>query len=237
MGIELTELIGESIQGGGIHAPAHALRSHRFLAPPPVAFCPAVLHDRGDLKVGLLPQGASLVFDDVQPVIGPYAEPPLACREFDPRAAEVARQVAGLISLHLPSLWAEHVGSTAVPGCGGREIVDLLIACPEGDVKNVDLLLDRLGFQRGGAALFPPHPPAHQGAWIHDDDPFLLHVHVLTAGSVEVDSMRFFRACLRADAELTRAYVQHKRAIIAGGVTEAAEYCRQKAAFLKMVLG
>ncbi len=49
--------------------------------------------------------------------------------------------------------------------------------------------------------------------------------------------MRFFRACLRADAELAGAYVQQKRAIISSGITEAAEYCRQKAAFLKMVLG
>ena len=85
--------------------------------------------------------------------------------------------------------------------------------------------------------LFPPHPPAYQGAWDHNGDAFLLHVHLLPAGSDEVDSMRFLRSCLRADAELARAYVQHKRAIISSGVTDDAEYCRQKAAFLKMVLG
>ena len=48
------------------------------------------------------------------------------------RSAEIARQVGGLVARHLPSVWAEHVGSTAVPGCGGRGIIDLLIACPEG---------------------------------------------------------------------------------------------------------
>ena len=104
-------------------------------------------------------------------------------------------------------------------------------------LEKVDLLLGRLGFRQGGEALFPPHPPAYRGVWVHNGDAFLLHVHVLPAGAVEVDSMRFLRACLRADAELARAYVQHKRAIISSGVTEAAEYCRQKAAFLKMVLG
>ena len=177
------------------------------------------------------------MFEEVQAVIGPYDEPPLACRDFDPRAAEIARQVAGLISRHLPSARAEHIGSTAVPGCGGRGIVDLLIACPEGDVEKVHLLLGRLGFRQEGEALFPPHPPAYGGAWVHDGDPFLLQVHVLPAAAAEVDSMRFFRACLRADAELVRAYVQHKRAILSSGVAETAEYCRQKAAFLKMVLG
>ena len=81
------------------------------------------------------PQGAFVVFDEVQPVIGPYEESPVACRDFDPRAAEIARQVAGLISRHLPSVRAEHVGSTAVPGCGGRGIVDLLSPARKGMSK------------------------------------------------------------------------------------------------------
>ena len=143
------------------------------------------------LAVGFPALGGSVVFDEVQPVIGPYDEPPVACRDFDPRAAEIARQVAGLISRHLPSLRAEHVGSTAVPGCGGRGIVDLLIACPEGDAEKVNLLLGRLGFRQGGEALFPPHPPAYRGAWVHNGEAFLLHVHVLPAGAAEVDSIRF----------------------------------------------
>lgn len=177
------------------------------------------------------------MFNEVQPVIGPYDESPVACQDLDPRAPEIARQVAGFISRNLPSVRVEHVGSTAVPGCGGRGIVDLLIACPDGDAEKVALLLGRLGFRQGGEALFPLHPPAYRGLLVHNGDPFLLHVHVLPANAEEVDSMRFFRSCLRADAELTRAYVQHKRAIISSGVSDEAEYCRQKAAFLKMVLG
>lgn len=177
------------------------------------------------------------MFDEVQPVIDPYDAPPVACRDFDPQAAEIARQVAGLISRHLPAVRAEHVGSTAVPGCGGQGIVDLLIACPEGGAEKVNLLLGRLGFAQGGEALFPPHPPAYRGTCVHEGDAFFVQVHVLPAGADEIDSIRFFRTCLRADAELARAYVQHKRTIIASGVTDVAEYCRQKAAFLKLVLG
>jgi GrpB-like predicted nucleotidyltransferase (UPF0157 family) len=176
------------------------------------------------------------VFDEVQPVIEPYGNPSLVCQAADPRAADIARQISAIIALHLPSVRAEHVGSTSVPSCGGRGIIDLLIACPEGDVKNVDLLLRQLGFGQGGEPLFPPHPPAYRGAWLDSGKPFFLNVHVLPTGAAEVDSIRFLRSCLRADAELARAYVQHKRAIISSGVTDEAEYCRQKAAFLKMVL-
>lgn len=177
------------------------------------------------------------MFEEVQPVIEPCGEWPLDCRDFDPRAAEIARQVSGLISRHLPAGGAEHVGSTAVPGCSGRGIIDLLIACDNGDKETIDLLLRRLGFSQGAEPLFPPHPPAYKGRFDQNGEAFLVHVHVLPAGTEEADSMRFLRSCLRADEELTRAYVQHKQAIISSGVSEEAEYCRQKAAFLKMVLG
>ena len=181
--------------------------------------------------------GSLDVFDEVQPAIGPYEPQPVACRDFDPRNAEIARQVAALIARHLPSARAEHIGSTAVPGCGGRGIVDLLIAHADGEAETLGVLLDRLGFRQSGAALFPPHPPAYKGAWVHNGDTFLLHVHLLPASAAEVDSIRFFRTCMRADTELARAYVQQKRAIVASGVTDEAEYCRQKATFLSMVLG
>jgi len=176
------------------------------------------------------------VFDQVPSVIGPYCEPKLECREYDPRAAEVALQVCGLISQHLTAVRAEHVGSTAVPGCAGRGIVDVLLSGPESDLDTVRQLLAQLGFQQGGPALFPPHPPAYRGTWSQCGEPFLLHVHVLPAGAAEIDSLRFLRSCLRADNELVRAYTAQKRAIIAGGA-EATDYCRQKGEFLKMVLG
>jgi GrpB-like predicted nucleotidyltransferase (UPF0157 family) len=176
------------------------------------------------------------VFDDIQPVIEPYRESPVACRDFDPRAADIARQVCGLISRHLPSVRAEHVGSTSVPGCGGRGIIDLLVSGPESELETIDLLLSRLGFQKGGTALFPPHPAPYRGAWMHNGEPYLVHAHVLPAGASEIDSMRFFRSCLRSDTELMRAYVQQKRAILADG-TDPCEYNRKKGEFLKMVLG
>lgn len=177
------------------------------------------------------------MFDDVQTVIGPYQEPPVACVDFDLRAVEIARQVSGLISRHLTAVRVEHVGSTAVPGCRGRGIVDLLVAAPPAELEMVYLLLAKLGFQQGGEPLFPPHPPAFRGAWEDNGQQFLLHVHVLPAAAAEIDSMRFLRSCLRADGELARAYVEQKRAIIAGGAADPAEYCRQKGEFLKMVLG
>ncbi len=176
------------------------------------------------------------MFEEVQSVIEPYAEPPVACGKAPPRAEGIARQVAGLIARHMPSLRPEHVGSTAVPACGGRGIVDLLVAAAEVELESVHLLLDRLGFQRKPGASFLPELPLRTGAWSENGETQPLHVYVLAANTEEADSMRFLRTCLRADADLTKAYVKAKRKIIAAGITDPVEYLRQKAEFLKMVL-
>jgi GrpB-like predicted nucleotidyltransferase (UPF0157 family) len=171
-------------------------------------------------------------------VIGPYASGPAICRDYDPRVAEVAEQVGVLLATHLPHVRAEHVGSTAVPGCAGKGIVDLLIPVADGAMDEVKQCLDRLGFQhQQGPEAFPEDRPMRVGAWTCDGETFLLHVHVIPAGSPEIEEMRFFRACLRADPELRRTYVERKREIIAGGVADPIEYCRLKARFMKEVLG
>jgi GrpB-like predicted nucleotidyltransferase (UPF0157 family) len=175
---------------------------------------------------------------DLQKPIGAYVAYPAVCRKFDPRVAEVARQIVELISRHLPNIHAEHVGSTSVPGCAGKGIVDLMIPVPEGAMDKVKEVLESLGFQRQtGPDPFPEERPMRVGAWQHDGERFLLHVHVIPAASPEVDDMRFFRACMRADPELVRAYVGRKKEIISDGVTDSLEYGRIKGEFLKAIFG
>jgi GrpB-like predicted nucleotidyltransferase (UPF0157 family) len=178
------------------------------------------------------------MFEQVEPVIGPYASLPAVCRDYDPRAAAVARQIGHLISEHLPDIHAEHVGSTSVSSCAGKGIVDLMIPVPEGEMDATKELLDRLGFQRqSGPDPFPEDRPMRVGSLLHDGVAFQLHVHVIPASSLEVEEMRFFRACLQSDPELKKAYVARKRKIIADGITDPLEYCKSKGEFLKAVLG
>lgn len=178
------------------------------------------------------------MFEDVQAIIGCYEDRPTACLDYDPRAADVARSIAGLIREHLPQVRAEHVGSTSVPGCGGKGVVDLMIAVADADMEAVKQLLDRLGFQRQtGEDPFPETRPMRVGSFARDGETFLVHVHVIPANSPEVDEIRFFRTCLRADPELLQAYVARKREIVAAGATDATEYRRLKGEFIKQILG
>jgi GrpB-like predicted nucleotidyltransferase (UPF0157 family)/mannose-6-phosphate isomerase-like protein (cupin superfamily) len=159
------------------------------------------------------------------------------CREHDPRSAEVARSVAGLIEPHLPGGRVEHVASTAVPGCAGKGIVDLMLVYPDGQLAAARGRLDALGFQRQtGRDPFPEDRPMRCGSWVQDGTTFLLHVHVLAASSPEVPQLRAFRDRLRADPGLVAAYVAVKRAILASGCTDPVDYCLRKGEFVAEAL-
>jgi GrpB-like predicted nucleotidyltransferase (UPF0157 family) len=176
--------------------------------------------------------------DTIRPIIGPYPSHSAACRDYDARAVVVAGRIADCISSHLPKIRVEHVGSTSVPGCAGKGIVDLMIAVHDGEMAAVKEALAGLGFQhQTNCDPFPEDRPMRVGSVVHDGETFLLHVHVIPADSPEIEEMRFFRACLRADPELLNAYVARKREIIAGGVTDSLEYCKIKGKFIQQVLG
>ena len=161
-----------------------------------------------------------------------YRLQPVACYPYDPRAVEVARRVAQMITTRLPMLRVDHVGSTSVPGCAGKGIVDLMVMYPEGALEQAKDVLDDLGFQRQQVGhMFPETRPMRIGALQHDGTTFRIHAHVLSEASPEVDSMRAFRDRLRSDRQLMADYVARKSAIVDSGVREPAEYTRLKGDF------
>src|SRR5689334_16492913 len=173
----------------------------------------------------------------VHPTIGPYEQCPAACHEHDPRTAAVARRVAALIEPYLPGALVEHIGSTSVPGCAGKGIVDLMVVHPDGQLTAARDLVDALGFQRQtGRDPFPEDRPMRTGSLVHDGTTFLLHVHVLAASSPEVPGLRAFRDRLRTDPGLVAAYVAAKKAILASGCNDPIDYCYRKGEFVTEAL-
>lgn len=166
-----------------------------------------------------------------------YEKSPAACREHDSRAFEVARQVGGLIAARLPYVTVEHVGSTAVPACAGKGIVDLMVLYPPGRLNEVRAGLDTLGFQRQtGRDPFPESRPMRIGSVEYDGSRFGIHVHVIAGDSPEVGEFRSFRDRLSADQALRDEYVALKKGIIDGGVTDRLEYSIRKGEFIAGVL-
>jgi hypothetical protein len=80
--------------------------------------------------------------------IGPYVKSPATCEDHDPRTSQVAGLVVHLIESRLPGIVVEHVGSTAVLGCAGKGVVDLMVLYLPGRLPEVKDVLKALGFQQ-----------------------------------------------------------------------------------------
>jgi GrpB-like predicted nucleotidyltransferase (UPF0157 family) len=145
-----------------------------------------------------------------------YQQRPPTFEPWDPRAADVASELARLIGSAWPGAVAHHLGSTAVPGMPGRNIVDLALAADPDDVPAVVDALRSLGFEaQSGIAAFPPTRPMLQGTVVHGDAPFRVHVHVIPPARDELRELLAFRDALRSDAALRDAYADAKLRLVA----------------------
>lgn len=170
--------------------------------------------------------------DDLR--IEAYPDQPAHFSPHDPDSFEVAGKVAALIRKGHEYLRVEHIGSTAVPTCPGKGIVDFILVYPVGELEKAKGRLLELGFQpqRHGEP-FPETRPMRIGAVRHNGKLYRLHVHVLSADSQEVVDLCGFRDRLRQDKELLERYAARKKEIIADGVTDPLSYTKAKAAFFK----
>src|SRR5262245_5008960 len=170
-------------------------------------------------------------------LIGSYT--PIAAQylPFNWESSRVAAYLATCILKTNPRLEVEHVGSTAVPCCWGKGIIDLLVAYKPGELQATRNTLDRMGFQRqDGPDAFPESRPMRVGCIEYFGRVFRIHAHVIEAGHEEARNLLKFRDLLRSDADLLRAYEALKRAILARGVTKSTEYSKAKGDFIRCVL-
>src|SRR3954471_3325582 len=125
-------------------------------------------------------------------MIGPYDKSPVAFHDHDPRAIQAAAQVARLIGSRRPDIKVEHIGSTAVPWCAGKGVVDLMVIYPPGRLAEVRDGLDALGFQKQtGRHPFPEDRPMRIGSLEYDGTRFRLHAHAIAQDSPEVAELRY----------------------------------------------
>ncbi|HEY6379704.1 MAG TPA: GrpB family protein [Candidatus Dormibacteraeota bacterium] len=171
------------------------------------------------------------------PRVEPYRHTAARCVGFDPHAADVAALVAQIVCERCPGVVVDHVGSTAVPGCAGKGIVDLVATYPEGRLAETRAALDALGFQRQTFGdPFPEERPMRVGTVRLGGRRYRVHVHVIAAASPEVIALRRFRDLLLDDPELAGAYVERKRALIAAGVVGSPAYSEAKGGFIRAAL-
>ena len=172
------------------------------------------------------------------PQILPYSNSHTGYVEYDPGAIDVAARAAALIEDAAPWTEVEHIGSTAIPGCAGKGIVDLMAMYPPGKLEATREAIDALGFQHQKAGhIFPEERPMRIGAIQYAGKRYRLHVHLIEMNSPEKETLRRFRDVLRADPALRDAYQAKKRTILQLGVRDPKDYTYAKREFITSVIG
>jgi GrpB-like predicted nucleotidyltransferase (UPF0157 family) len=140
----------------------------------------------------------------------------------------------GLIAERLPNMTIEHVGSSSVPGCAGKGILDFVIPYrDDAHLAAINEALFALGFERQrNRDPFPETRPMRIGAVNYEGETFLLHVHVVPESTHETAEFLDFRDRLRADPALVAEYVAAKRAILDAGVRDGVDYAERKGEFI-----
>ena len=131
----------------------------------------------------------------------------------------------------------DHIGSTSVPRCCGKGVIDLAITYLEGDLEIAKAALDALGFQRQrGRDPFPETRPMREGSIAALGSTFNIHAHVIVRDGQEHRELLGFRDALGSDPALRSAYETEKRRILDSGTTDSLEYCYAKGDFITRTL-
>jgi GrpB-like predicted nucleotidyltransferase (UPF0157 family) len=128
----------------------------------------------------------------------------------------------------------EHIGSTAVPGLGGKPIIDIMLGAPELTV--VELRIDDLaadGYRY--VPEFEKSMPERRYFTKMDGQPGNFHVHAVVLGSPFWKRHLAFRDALRADPALAAQYWKIKQQLAKRNANDRGAYTDAKSAFIREV--
>lgn len=167
----------------------------------------------------------------------PYEVLPASHEPPPPYLAAAADALAGAIHAREPALDVQHVGSSAVPGLPGKNVIDLAVVYLPGRLEAARDVLDAMGFQRQeGEHAFPEARSMRRGTIEWEGVRVRVHAHVIARGCQEHAELVAFRERLRNDPELCERYAAEKRRVLATGLTRGVDYAIAKGDFVRAVL-
>jgi GrpB-like predicted nucleotidyltransferase (UPF0157 family) len=140
------------------------------------------------------------------------------------------------ISSYSKKLHIEHVGSTAVPGLGGKGIIDIAIAVMESEIGSVSKHLQDLGYE------FRQNGSTPNRLFFRIDLPDLdegkrrYHAHLLCIGNKEWEDLLAFRDYLTNHPEEAKKYEDLKKKASVEVEEDGAKYRELKDPLFKKIL-
>jgi GrpB-like predicted nucleotidyltransferase (UPF0157 family)/shikimate kinase len=147
-------------------------------------------------------------------------------RKYDPIYPKLYKKEEAKIRKLLPGAVIEHVGSTSIPGLGGKGIIDIAIRTPKQKLKRYMSSLKKLGFE------YRPHPGDDRNKFMHrvikeGDKERRVHVH-LSLTQEFFDSFISFRDYLRKNETARDEYANVKKEGVKLAKGDSKKYANHK---------
>lgn len=130
----------------------------------------------------------------------------------------------------------EHIGSTAVPGLGGKGIIDILIVIEKEFMKKTVESLVLEGYNFNPEVSTNPDKPFVSGLYKYNDKNLHIHIHITFKDSNENKDLISFRNYLRRHSEEAKYYYKLKKKWSIEAGSDRPKYTELKTTYINEVL-
>jgi GrpB-like predicted nucleotidyltransferase (UPF0157 family) len=164
---------------------------------------------------------------------GIFRSGPMSYEDYDEDYPCVFAKVARTIQAVLPSAEVAHVGSTAVPGLGGRRVLDIVLPAERAKHDEIVTRLLHIGFVK---SPFTHFQPMLTGSIRYHEKDYPILLYILPEESEIYQGWIAFRSYMQQHPEEVERYAEVKRRALADGKTDARSYQQAKTPYLESLI-
>lgn len=164
------------------------------------------------------------------PIQGNFRWSAMTFEEYDEQYPFVFAEIVAAIHSVLPQARVEHVGSTAVPGLGGRRTLDIVIPATREQHDEMVAKLLSIGFI---VSPLKHMQPMLTGLIQHGGKEYPILLYVMPEESEIFRGWLAFRSYMQQHPEEIQHYVEVKKKAIAEGKTDGWSYQQAKSPYLE----
>ena len=156
---------------------------------------------------------------------------------YNNRAPKIFEDIRRFLCETIPyEINVEHIGSTAVPGLGGKGIIDILIITKRKYMWKIFELLKSKGYKSNPNTGNPPERLFVSGPYKYGSKELHIHIHITFYGSQEHKDKLLFRDYLRQHPEETKKYYELKKQWSLEAGSDASKYTKLKTSYITRIL-
>ena len=152
---------------------------------------------------------------------------------YDDELPKIFEEIKTIVLQEFPDVSVEHIGSSSIPGMGGRNVLDIAIPSPEGKHEAITKKLKQLGFEN---SPFPHYLPLLVATTTWNQKKYFILLYVLSPENPTFKDWLAFRNYMRQNPNDAKAYNEVKKQAIKEGNTRGDSYQNAKSPFLQDML-